>query len=443
MTESVRIIVQHYDKSTNKILSEEILREDEIKKPKLLKDLGYLHLEQIELLSKIQDFKISHQVKLINNDIVCPKCKGKIRGQGRYKSNLHTIFTDHVVDIKRITCNCGCNLPYTVEGIFGSKTHPDLLKRQVELGAQQSYEKTARELNYNSHSKRAINNHSNIHKAVKRVADILESSRTKALEITVVPAKELVANIDGGHVKARGDSRSFEAMIANVYRPENIEVIDKNHRNITNKTTIASAKNDGQVTMKLLFKNACKMQGVNNETKVTCLADGAKNCWSIASSIKDDCAEILYILDWFHISMKFKNNSSAVTEEYRELYDKVKWLLWHGNAKEAIERLERLCQKIDDKKSKDKLLKLLQYIVNNKGNIVNYESRMSNNLPFTSNVAESTVNNLINVRQKNKQRMTWSREGSHSVLQIRSSIYSKSWSNDWEVVEENIYKEAA
>ncbi|CAN0584933.1 unnamed protein product, partial [Ectocarpus sp. 12 AP-2014] len=50
---------------------------------------------------------------------------------------------------------------------------------------------------------------------------------------------------------------------------------------------------------------------------------------------------------------------------------------------------------------------------------------------------------LINVRQKNKQRMTWSREGSHNVLQIRSSIYSKTWNNDWSKVEQNIYKNVA
>lgn len=108
-----------------------------------------------------------------------------------------------------------------------------------------------------------------------------------------------------------------------------------------------------------------------------------------------------------------------------------------------IIRLEELCQKTNDTKSKNKLLKLLQYIENNKNNIVNYEDRMGNNLPYTSNIAESTVNDLINARQKNKQRMTWSREGSHNVLQIRSSIYSKTWDNDWSRVEQKIYKNVA
>jgi len=444
MTESIRIIAQHYDNSTQEVLSEEVLRDSELAKPSNLKEVGYLHLEQIEILQKAQDFKISRQIKLINNDDVCPKCNGAIRSQGSYKSDIHTIFTDHTVEIKRISCKCGCNLPYTTEGIFGSKIHPDLLKRQAELGSQQSYEKTATELNYNSDNKRPVNNHSNIHKAVKRVANILEMERSKSDEKTpVLIAAELVANIDGGHVKARGDARSFEAMVSTVYDPKNIEIVDKNHKHITNKTTVASAKQDNQATMKALFKNACKMQGMNKDTKLVCLADGADNCWSIVDSIEGDCKEILRILDWFHVSMKFKNNSSAIAEEDTELYDKVKWNLWHGNAEKAIIRLEALCQKTNDAKSKKKLLKLLQYIENNKNHIVNYEDRMNNNLPYTSNIAESTVNDLINARQKNKQRMTWSREGSHNVLQIRSSIYSKTWDYDWSRVEQNIYKNVA
>ena len=62
---------------------------------------------------------------------------------------------------------------------------------------------------------------------------------------------------------------------------------------------------------------------------------------------------------------------------------------------------------------------------------------------FTSNLAESTVNTLINERQKGKQKMLWSREGAHNVLQIRAAQRCESWINDWESVESKIYKLAA
>ena len=36
--------------------------------------------------------------------------------------------------------------------------------------------------------------------------------------------------------------------------------------------------------------------------------------------------------------------------------------------------------------------------------------------------------------------MLWSRDGAHNVLQIRSSIASKSWQNDWLKLENKIYQ---
>ncbi len=112
---------------------------------------------------------------------------------------------------------------------------------------------------------------------------------------------ELVANIDGGHIKAHGDNRLFEAMIATVYKPEKFKRVNKSHNIIEAKTTVASAKNDEQNAMKVLFKNACIEQGMGGKTSVICLADGVDNCKSIAYSISQDCKNMTYILDWLHI----------------------------------------------------------------------------------------------------------------------------------------------
>jgi len=60
---------------------------------------------------------------------------------------------------------------------------------------------------------------------------------------------------------------------------------------------------------------------------------------------------------------------------------------------------------IDDAAVLTKLNKLYIYIENNKEGIVNYEARKTSALVFTSNLAESTVNTLINERQKGKQKM--------------------------------------
>ena len=104
------------------------------------------------------------------------------------------------------------------------------------------------------------------------------------------------------------------------------------------------------------------------------------------------------------------------------------------------DELKRL---IEDKSAIAKLNKLYVYIENNKDGIVNYEFRKTLGLVFTSNLAESTVNTIINERQKGKQKMLWGRDGAHNVLQIRASLNSKSWDRDWPKVENIIYKAAA
>ena len=343
-----------------------------------------------------------------------------------------------------MSCKCGYKSPVSIDGMYGSAIHPDLLKKQAVQGSQLSYEKASSTLDAESCHKRPINSHSQIYKSVKLVSEPLEEVRKSLQPIANKNfAASLIANIDGGHIKARGNTRSFEAMIATVYSPENIKKVDKNHNLITKKSTVASAKSDSQQSMYALFRSACESQGMNKNTEVICLADGAENCRSIAHSIEAYCKNITYIIDWFHIGMKFKNYSSAVPEEYKELYNNIKWNLWHGNADKALQRFNELNSLIDDVIALTKLNKLYIYIENNKSGIVNYEARKNSELIFTSNLAESTVNTLINERQKGKQKMLWTREGAHNVLQIRASLNSKSWSKDWLKIENIIYKTAA
>ena len=95
----------------------------------------------------------------------------------------------------------------------------------------------------------------------------------------------------------------------------------------------------------------------------------------------------------------------------------------------------------------EKITKLLEqlyeYIERNKKYLGNHRERKVAGLPFTSTMAESSVNCLINTRQKGNQKMQWSRQGAHDVLQIRTSIFSKSWTNDWNQAQQGIYKKAA
>ena len=142
---------------------------------------------------------------------------------------------------------------------------------------------------------------------------------------------------------------------------------------------------------------------MTNKTKITALTDGAKNCWSIINSLSNDCAEIVKVLDWFHIGKKFKERESKIPEELRKLYNKGKWHLWHGHPETGLVRLNQLLEQLSDKDARKKVKELITYITNNKDCIVNYHARRLRALPYSSQLAETSVNSIINDRQKNKK----------------------------------------
>ena len=443
MQKIIKLMVQCVDASTGYMIEEVVINEETLSKAETLKGLGHLHIEQIGFLQKIQDFKLKHQI-ILNNISICPICTTKTTKSGLFTSNFHAALTDHRVTVQRTQCKCGWRSPTSVEGVFGSDMHPDLLKKQALQGSKESYKKAGATLNAESGNLRPVNNHTQVYRSVELVSTKLELVKISKPHNINEQSTELIVNIDGGHIKSRGEHRSFEAMIATVYQPGKLKFVDKNHNIITSKTIVASAKDDTQKTIKSLLKNACMVQGMDKETIITCLADGADNCRSIAYSIRPYCKEVVYILDWFHLSMKFKN--IAVPKGYYKLFEKIKWHLWHGDHAKSLLRLKefkKLKLIAEDKSLLIKLNKLSIYISNNVLGIVSYESRYNSGLVFTSNVAESTVNNLINDRQKGKQQMLWSRDGAHNVLQIRASVSSNSWDSDWQYVELEVYKKVA
>jgi len=248
---------------------------------------------------------------------------------------------------------------------------------------------------------------------------------------------------DGGHVQDRAEGKhSFEETLTTVFKPEE-RLTKKNGRHeIKQKISVASAKKDAQYSIKKLTKHACVRSGMYQETKITALTDGANNCWSIIHSLSNYCADITKILDWFHIGKKFKERESSIPVELRILYNKGKWHLWHGHPKTGIMRLKQLTEKLFDNEAIKKVEELIQYIIHNEDNIVNYHSRRIQKLPYSSQLAESSVNCIINDRQKHKK-MRWGRSGAYNILQIRTSLFSKTWQQDWDMVKDQLYEKAA
>jgi hypothetical protein len=238
----------------------------------------------------------------------------------------------------------------------------------------------------------------------------------------------LLIQADGGHIPIQEkDKRSFEALAAIVYRPENLQEVDRHHRQIMEKTCVVSALDDHLQTIKTYVVNAAKKQGISQETQVTALADGAKNCWSVLSAIQPEYATLECILDWFHIAQKFQNVKNALGEAFAASLESAKWKLWHGNADDALTKLALLRDNLSDEVQRSKLTGLYEYLHRNQAYIVNYDARDQANKTYTSQVAESHIDALINARHKRTKKMQWTREGAHHVLQIRAMMASDEW----------------
>ena len=203
--------------------------------------------------------------------------------------------------------------------------------------------------------------------------------------------------------------------------------MDHHHRQIMEKTCVISALDDQLHTIKTSLVNAAKKQGLSQATRVTALADGATNCWSVVAAILPECATLECILDWFHIGKKFQNVKNALGEAFTTSLESAKWKLWHGNVDDALTKLAVLRDNVSEETQRSKLTGLYEYLHRNQAYLVNYDAREQANETYTSQVAESHVDALINARHKRTKKMQWTREGAHHVLQIRAMMASDEW----------------
>jgi len=447
MSTKIRIIAQIINTVDEQILSQKTLHEKEVIYPESISELGYNHEEQIEIIQHTQDFYLQPQSHLMNNHFdKCPQCGKRTRKQGAFMSEFHSIYTDHKIELQRRTCSCGWKSKNSIHHHYGSSIHPELAKIQCSLGAEHSFHDAEKLLELKCKYKRAINNDDRVRHTVTDVGhklDGLKKDNNWVLMKTNSPAEELIMTIDGGHIKTKEkDKRSIEELIVTVYNPKNVINKDKHHHKIIDKTYVGSALDDELKSIKTLTLNACLREGLSQTTKITALSDGASNCIEVVKSLSNGCGSLTLILDWFHIGKKFKNAEHVIPDELKEAYEASKWHLWHGHSKTSIIRLEQLCGYLDDI-GKGKIIHLMAYIKNNERYIINYHARKIKGLVYTSQTAESSVENVINERQKHNKKMQWTREGAHAVLQIRTSQMSGSWKDDWDKIRPEIYKNAA
>lgn len=438
------MLVAHIVDDNDVILSEHTLREKIIITPEDICQLGLTQTEQLNYIGEIEKFFLQEQIHSINKCPYesCPKCNSKIHCNGSGASLYHGFYNEHKLHLGKWVCSsatCAWSYNPSIKSHFGSNVNPELKRSQAELGASLPYRKGAVSLKLLAGNERNIHNHMRVRAATQELSDSVEKyiknedAKNKNVGIIRKPAEEsfaeeLIATADGAYIHdADKKGHNFEAMVAKIYRPEDVVRKDKHHSVITQKQCIGSAMKDEQKTMKEKMVTAAKCAGMTNKTRVVGLADGAKNCWNVIKSLSPYCIALLCILDWFHIGKRFKNVENQLPKSESRLLKIAKISLWHGHVEASLDWLQMIKSRLSNKKHLEKLQWLVTYLEKNKEYIVNYNYRHSNGLPYTSSIAESTVEHYANARLKKSQKMQWKRDGAHKILQIRGAIISNVW----------------
>jgi ribosomal protein S27AE len=447
--EEYRLVMQYKNKK-GQFVDRDIVTTGEAKPPTSIMDLGLRHIQQIEILRRIQDSILNSQSQFLKENIShCPQCANKLRKNGVNLCTFNAVLTDHKVPVYRQICGkCKWSSVPSIGSLLGTHMHPDLTKLQCDEVSKQSYPKAQNSLNSQSAMKRKVNSMMTLHGVIERIsANIINVKKDTddSIDTKDNPCTELVIQVDGGHLNTKKESsRSFEALTSVVYQPKNVVFKENTARGeITQKHCVASALDDEQVTIKQLTLIAAQKEGLSFETNVTAICDGARNCWNVIEHLSAHCRSIVYILDWFHIAMKFKNLGHCDTAEFDKKIEHIKWCLWNGNTTLFYKRVDELMNEIDNEKMLKKITLLREYIINNESKIVNYSERQRKGEVFTSNNAECTVESLINQRCKGKKHMQWSREGVHAILQIRAASASNDWNMNWERYVVGAFQKAA
>ena len=173
-----------------------------------------------------------------------------------------------------------------------------------------------------------------------------------------------------------------------------------------------------------------KSQGMQGNQQVVFMSDGGENVRRVQEYLHPFSE---HLIDWFHITMRLtvlQQQTKALQEERPETgadvskrLESVKYVLWHGNTEEALERLAGLMMELSliqahsdpAKKVADGISEFETYIRNNQEFIPNFGERRRQGETITTAFVESTINQVVSRRFVKKQQMerrdkpAWSR----------------------------------
>ena len=360
------------------------------------------------------------------------------------------------------TCPCAGERRSTfspLAALLPQRVTPELALVEAKLAAHMSYEAAAGLLEELFGTGRRIHRNE-ISRTVSRLAVRLDSEldadefhyiNPNEIDTSTVPDMPMVATLDGGYVHSSEQTSRrdgwFQAVCGTV--------------TTNNGTTRRFGFVPGvDPTPRSRIRRTLETQGLRQDQLVTFVTDGADDLAGFCQYM-NHTAE--YVLDWFHIAMRFTvltNTASGTTwtpddDDYDAHVDRAwcaeavenmqadlgraKWFLWHGNHYRALQLLDDAAETLrccDDNTSRVKAIRMLDeligYLDHNRHRLPSYAERHRAGEAISSAPAESAVNQMIAKRMVKKQQMRWTPTGAHRLLQIRTRVLDHQLDHDIE-----------
>ena len=426
-----------------------------------METLGLTLAEGKTILCEIQRVVVERQVaECLEPYRHCSACGQPQHGKGQHDLPMRTVFGKMKIPSPRIVY-CDCQ-PHETKSfsplaqLLPERTTPEMLFLETKWSALMSYGVTSDLLQEVLPMDSPLHA-STIREHVFRVAERMEKELGKEQWCFIEgcerdwnklppPNGPLTVGIDGGYLRGR-NKEHFEVIAGKsllAFRRD-----EEQDEELSGKC-FAFVQTYDEKPKRRLFE-VLRSQGMSMNQQVEFLSDGGEDVRNVQLYLNPEAE---HLLDWFHLTMRLTvllQTAKGVPEKIQDedgeerelrpqalkLLESVKWYLWHGNAFQALQKLEYLEMDLEgasySSKNENirKLLKGVQelhtYVERNQNFLPNYGERYRNGERIASGFVESAVNQVVSKRMIKHQQMQWTHRGAHLLLQIRTRVLNEEW----------------
>jgi hypothetical protein len=166
------------------------------------------------------------------------------------------------------------------------------------------------------------------------------------------------------------------------------------------------------------------------EGKLLLVSDGARWLEPLIARLRERVAELVVVLDWYHLVKKCKDRISRLglgREAGRALWKRLREALWRGEAAKVHAALE---EQRGAAKAEGPLEELEQYLRRHEGAIPRYEARYAQRQYIGSGLVEK-ANDLLVARRQKRKGMHWSVETSEALARLKALRLNHEWDSYW------------